>query len=80
MPPDRFDYNEALARSSKEQLLINLVRLRYDDVPVFLAVDSVLTQYVYAGDVTLTGSVGPLATPSRRLPAHLVQPTSNGRR
>jgi hypothetical protein len=58
VPPDRFDYNEALARSSKEQLLINLVRLRYDDVPVFLAVDSVLTQYVYAGDVTLTGSVG----------------------
>jgi hypothetical protein len=38
VPPDRFDYNEALARSSKEQLLINLVRLRYDDVPVFLAV------------------------------------------
>jgi hypothetical protein len=58
VPPDRFDYNEAIARSSKEQLLINLVRLRYDDVPVFLAVDSVLTQYVYAGDVTLTGSVG----------------------
>jgi hypothetical protein len=58
VPPDRFDYNEALARSSKEQLLINLVRLRYGDVPVFLAVDSVLTQYVYAGDVSLTGSVG----------------------
>jgi hypothetical protein len=58
VPPDRFDYNEALARSSKEQLLINLVRLRYDDVPVFLAVDSVLTQYVYAGDASFTGSVG----------------------
>lgn len=37
---------------------LNLVRLRYGDVPVFLAVDSVLTQYVYAGEASLTGSVG----------------------
>jgi hypothetical protein len=58
VPPDRFDYNEAISRSAKEQMLINLVRLRYDDVPVFLAVDSVLTQYLYEGDVGLQGSVG----------------------
>jgi hypothetical protein len=42
---DSFNYNEAISRSSSEQILINLVRLRYREVPVFLAVGSVLTQY-----------------------------------
>ena len=34
--PDRFDYTEAIARSNHEQLLANLVRLRYNEPPVFL--------------------------------------------
>ena len=49
---DSFNYNQAIARSSSEQMLINLVRLRYREVPVFLAVGSVLTQYFYGGEVT----------------------------
>ncbi len=48
---DSFNYNEAIARSSNEQMLINLVRLRYREVPVFLAVGSVLTQYFYGGEL-----------------------------
>ncbi|KAA3604143.1 MAG: hypothetical protein D8M57_16595 [Candidatus Scalindua sp. AMX11] len=48
---DSFNYNEAIARSSNEQMLANLVRLRYREVPVFLAVGSVLTQYFYGGQV-----------------------------
>ena len=56
--PDRFDYSEAIARSAKEQMLVNLVRLRYRDVPVFLSVSSVLTQYVYSGTVGVEGSSG----------------------
>lgn len=54
--PDRFDYNDAIARSSNEQMLLNIVRLRYEDVPVFLSVNSVLTQYVYTGNVGVTGA------------------------
>ena len=54
--PDRFDYNDAIANSSNEQMLLNLVRLRYLDVPVFLAVSSVLTQYVFTGNVGVIGS------------------------
>ena len=56
--PDRFNYNEAIARSANEQMLMNLVRLRYTEVPVFLTVNSVLTQYVYTGAVSASGSWG----------------------
>jgi hypothetical protein len=56
--PDRFNYNAAIARSANEQMLLNLVRLRYTETPVFLTVNSVLTQYVYTGAVTTAGSFG----------------------
>ena len=56
--PDQFDYNQAIGRASNEQMLLNLVRLRYSDVPVFLGVNSVLTQYIYAGNANLSGAVG----------------------
>ncbi len=56
--PDRFDYTEAISRSTKEQMLMNLVRMRFADVPVFLEVSSVLTQYAYVGDVGVTGTAG----------------------
>ena len=58
LPPDRFDYNQAIARAANEQMLLNLVRLRYSEIPVFLAVSSVLTQYSYAGTVGVAGSGG----------------------
>lgn len=50
----RFDYNQALSRSWNEQMLLNLVRLRYRDTPVFLEVGTVLAQY----SVTGAGTVG----------------------
>lgn len=43
--PSRFDYNEAIAKSWNEQLLLNLVKLRYRDTVHFLEVSSVITQY-----------------------------------
>lgn len=39
-------------------MLINLVRLRYGEVPTFLAVSSVLTQYVWTGEVSAAGAGG----------------------
>jgi len=47
VPADRFDYNAAIALSTREQMLLNIVRSRYLEVPVFLTVSSVLTQYEY---------------------------------
>ena len=56
--PDRFDYNQAIARSTNEQMLLNLVRLRYSETPTFLAVSSVLTQYIYSGSLRVAGAGG----------------------
>ena len=55
IPADRFDYNAAIAQSTREQMLLNIVRSRYLEVPVFLTVSSVLTQYEYDRSVGLGG-------------------------
>ena len=55
MPADRFDYNAAIAQSTREQMLLNIVRSRYQEVPVFLTVSSVLTQYEYDRSLGLGG-------------------------
>ena len=41
----RTDYNLAIQRTSDEQLLLNLVRLRYRDRPLFLEVTGLTTQF-----------------------------------
>lgn len=51
--PARLGYNEALVRSADEQLLLNIVRLRYRDNPLFLDVSSIVAQY--GRDVSATG-------------------------
>lgn len=48
---DRFDYGEAIATSFKEQMLLNVVRLRYVDPPLFVDVSSVINQYSLEGEV-----------------------------
>ncbi len=40
-------YNEAIQRTTAEQLLLNLVRLKYREQPVFLDVGSVSAQFVF---------------------------------
>jgi hypothetical protein len=58
VPRDRFDYNAALAHSAREQILLNIVRSRYLEVPVFLSVSSVLTQYEYDRSIGVGGIFG----------------------
>jgi hypothetical protein len=53
IPRDRFDYGAAIARSWKEQLLANLVRMRYVEAPTFVDVSSVINQYILEGEVSL---------------------------
>ncbi|SPD75599.1 conserved hypothetical protein [uncultured Desulfobacterium sp.] len=50
---DRFDYTEAISDSWKRQMLLNMVKIRYGDAPVFLDVASVISQYQIAGQINL---------------------------
>ena len=53
---DRFDYISAISESWKAQMLLNLVKLRYADAPVFLDVASVITQTGIQGTLAVSGS------------------------
>lgn len=57
VPQDRFDYNSAVADSWKEQTLLNIVKLRYADMPVFLEVASIVSGYTLESSVNLGGTV-----------------------
>lgn len=51
---DRLDYNRSVAESWKEQTLLNLVRLRYADMPVYLEVASVISSRSLEGSVDMS--------------------------
>jgi hypothetical protein len=42
---DRFGYTDAISDSWKRQMLLNMVKIRYADAPIFLDVASVINQY-----------------------------------
>ena len=60
MASERFDYNGALADSWKTQALLNIVRLRYSDWPVFLDIEQIVSQYTWE---TLGSAKGIIKTP-----------------
>ena len=53
---DRIAYNDAIARSAQQQNLLNIVRLRYLDAPMFLDVSAVVSGYQM--EQTATANVG----------------------
>ena len=54
---DRFDYSEAVGKSWKTQMLLNLVKLRYGDIPVFMDVGQVVAGYSIQRTIGATASV-----------------------
>jgi hypothetical protein len=57
VPRDRFNYNVAISDSWKEQTLLNIVKIRYADMPLFVEVASVVSGYTLEGAVNLGGTV-----------------------
>ncbi len=47
-PGGRNSYNSTLQMTTSEQMLLNLVRLRYCDIPYFLDVSTITTQFTYS--------------------------------
>ena len=72
---DRFDDVTAVSESWKRQMLLNLLKVRYADAPVFMDIASAINSYELAGDVSLSGQlaqIGRGARPSvRRRGCHL---------
>jgi hypothetical protein len=57
LPRDRFDYNQAISDSWKEQTLLNIVKLRYADMPLFVEVASIVSGYTLESSVNLGAKV-----------------------
>lgn len=57
MKAGRNDYNKVLAQTDDEQVLLNLVRLRYADNPVFLNVASLSTSFTWGREASAQASI-----------------------
>jgi hypothetical protein len=51
---DRLDYSEALAEAAKREILLNIVKLRYADVPNLVSVTQLVAGYTLEGSVNLS--------------------------
>jgi hypothetical protein len=57
---DRFDYVTSISESWKRQMLLNLLKTRYVDAPVFMDISSVINSYSVEGNIDLGGEIAPV--------------------
>ncbi len=55
IPRDRFNYNTAISDSWKDQTLLNIVKIRYADMPLFIEVASIVSGYTLESSVNFSG-------------------------
>ena len=71
----RLGYNEAITQSWNEQLLLNLVRLKYRDTPLFLEVDTIATQYHMAYSAAATPAISHVHNRSKAIAGAITRTT-----
>lgn len=59
IPEDGYNYNQRMANHENEQMLLNIVRLRYLEMPRFMNVASVINSYSRGGSAGINGNSGP---------------------
>ncbi|MBC2716602.1 MAG: hypothetical protein HF978_14960 [Desulfobacteraceae bacterium] len=56
IPDDRFSYGTAVAESWKQQMLLNIVKLRYMDLAIFMEVAQIVSGYTLETGVNIGGN------------------------
>jgi hypothetical protein len=57
IPQDRFDYSASISESWKRQTLLNVVKLRYLDLPIFVDVGQIVSGYSLSTNIGATGAL-----------------------
>lgn len=57
IPRDRFDYSSAITESWKRQTLLNIVKLRYLDPPIFVDVGQIVAGYTIESSASAAGAI-----------------------